>query len=110
MLARGKLTVGNKSHGAVGVYVGRPSPLGNPYHLHTEADRSNVIAKYRVWLKRELSRENSLASREIGRIATMVAEGQDICLLCWCAPRACHADVIAEVINDRLNIRTEEKV
>jgi hypothetical protein len=42
------ITVGNKKLGARGIYVGRPSPLGNPFPLQCEAQRSAVIAVRRA--------------------------------------------------------------
>ena len=44
------ITVGNKKHGACGVYVGRPSPLGNPFAMQGEAERAAVIRAYEDWL------------------------------------------------------------
>lgn len=33
-----------------GIYVGRPSILGNPFKMKDEADRERVIQEYRTWL------------------------------------------------------------
>lgn len=79
--------VWNKARGdypASAVYVGRPSKWGNPYRLG-KGDRAEVIAKFREWL---LS-ESGLDVAEL--------RGKD--LVCWCAPRACHADVLLELAN-----------
>ncbi len=91
------ITVGNKKHGAHGVYVGRPSPLGNPYLLYCEEDRMSVIAVYEGWLIQQLSNPRSAASIEIHRLVTL-ARKHDVCLVCWCAPKPCHADVIKRVM------------
>ena len=91
------ITVGNKKQGARGIYVGRPSPLGNPFPLLREAERATVIRDYGEWLAEELRDPSSPASREIHRLAEL-ARKQDLCLVCWCAPKACHADSIKRTI------------
>ena len=91
------ITVGNKKQGARGIYVGRPSPLGNPFPLHREEERSAVIRDYEEWLAEELRDLSSPASREIHRLAEL-ARKQNLCLVCFCAPKACHADIIKRTI------------
>ena len=82
------ITVGNK-HGARGIYVGRPSPLGNPFALQGEATRAAVIRDSEDWLAEQLLDPSSPASREIHRLAAL-AWKRDLCLVCFCAPKACH--------------------
>ena len=41
------ITVVNKHHDSSGVYVGRPTVLGNPYTLK-EYNRTDAIARYRI--------------------------------------------------------------
>src|SRR5437870_4928570 len=91
------ITVGNKKHGASGIYVGRPSPLGNPFAMQGEAERAAVIRAYEDWLAEQLLDLSSRASREIHRLAGL-ARKQDLCLVCFCAPKACHADIIKRTI------------
>jgi Domain of unknown function (DUF4326) len=74
------------------VYVGRPSPFGNPYSIGADGTRDGVIAKYRTWLMAD--DPDSAAYRE--RIQSEL-RGRD--LVCWCAPQPCHADVLLEVAN-----------
>jgi len=38
----------NKKRGGVGEYVGRPSPLGNPFPLRDEGEREAVVARFRA--------------------------------------------------------------
>src|SRR6266540_7499759 len=91
------ITVENKKHGARGIYVGRPSPLGNPFAMHCEAERASVIRDYEEWLAGQLLDPRSAASIEMSRLAAL-ARKQEICLLCFCAPKACHADIIKRTI------------
>jgi len=78
------------------VYVGRPTPFGNPYsHLNASmADikvntREEAIAMYKKWFERRLRNPEFNAKVEALR-------GKD--LICWCAPHSCHADVILEYL------------
>lgn len=40
-----------------GVYIGRPSLLGNPFHIGTHGTRAEVIAQYRVWLWQQIKEQ-----------------------------------------------------
>ena len=83
------MKVGNRYHGATGVYVGRPSPLGNPFRVGPDGNRSTVIEKYRVWLDEQIIMRNERV------ISALRALSDDDTLVCVCAPKPCHADVIA---------------
>lgn len=71
------------------VYIGRPGKWGNPFTLTVEGDRATVIAKYRGWLALEM---------ELGRLDPHELRGK--VLGCWCAPKACHGDVLLELANE----------
>ena len=70
------------------VYIGRPSRWGNPFRLEDETQRDEVVARYRTWLLEQpelLARvRQDLRGKRLG---------------CWCAPRTCHGDVLAEIAN-----------
>jgi hypothetical protein len=89
------------------VYVGRRtpqfpgSPLGNPFRLEYDIDRDVVIAQYARWLDQRLQAPESLQSQELDRLVELARAG-DLVLACWCAPKACHADVIKARIEARL--------
>lgn len=78
--------------GTARVYVGRPSALGNPFPMRTEADRQQVVRKYRDWLRIQW-RTRGPARAELERLLE-IAKAGPLELVCWCAPRPCHADVI----------------
>lgn len=82
--------------GTTRVYVGRPSALGNPFPMHTEADRQQVVQQYRAWL-RDQWRRRQPARAELERLLE-IAKAGPLELVCWCAPRACHADVVKAAI------------
>lgn len=70
------------------VYVGRPSSWGNPFVIGKDGTREEVIEKYRDWLR---------SHYWIAEAAVTHLRGKD--LVCWCAPLACHADVLLEIAN-----------
>ena len=80
------------------VYVGRPGAFGNPFTIGRDGDRATVIARYERWL--HAPEQNGLrkrAVRELRERAVRELRGRD--LVCWCAPQACHADVLLELVN-----------
>jgi hypothetical protein len=79
-------------------YVGRPSPLGNPFQLGRDGSRAEVIARYRHWLWAQLQEPGSLQRRELERLLELAQAGP-LELLCWCAPLPCHAEVIRSALH-----------
>ena len=82
--------------GTTRVYVGRPSVLGNPFPMRSEADRERVVTQYRNWLRQQWKARGP-ARAELERLLE-IAKAGPLELVCWCAPRACHADVIREAL------------
>jgi hypothetical protein len=78
------------------IYIGRLSVLGNPFSMKTENDRARVILEYREWLSIEMRKKAKVhnAVHELAR----KAKHEDLSLQCWCSPKACHSDVLKEVI------------
>ena len=67
------------------VYIGRPSKWGNPFAIGRDATRGQVIARYERWLRSQpelVAALHELAGKTLG---------------CWCAPRACHGEVLARL-------------
>jgi hypothetical protein len=71
------------------VYCGRASPLGNPFRIGRDGTRDEVIARFRVWLWERLRDGDAEVQ------AALDALGEESVLGCHCAPRPCHAEVIA---------------
>ena len=65
----------------------RESRWFNPFKIGRDGSREEVIGKYRARL---LRRPDLMA-------ALPKLRGKD--LVCWCAPDACHADVLLELAN-----------
>lgn len=68
------------------VYIGRPSKWGNPFTIGKDGNREQVIEKYRNWIIKQpnlMSDLHELKGKTLG---------------CWCSPKACHGDVLAELV------------
>jgi hypothetical protein len=74
---------------ALGTYVGRPSRWGNPFEIGKDGTREEVIEKYRLWLWQQIKSD---------RGAQLLADLGDSDLICWCAPKPCHADVLLRAL------------
>ena len=70
------------------VYVGRPSKWGNPFEVGRDGTREEVIASYERWI----------ASQPVLLAALPELAGET--LGCWCAPRACHGEVLARLARE----------
>lgn len=84
--------------GELVIKVDRSHPvLGNPFKLHNPSDddgRAAVIAGYRKKFQKDLDEKGPMYQAAL-EIARLVTAGQPVCLDCWCAPKACHGDVLA---------------
>lgn len=69
------------------VYIGRPSRWGNPYEISRSQSREDVIELYREWIVKQ--RDLMAALEEL----------RDKTLGCSCKPKACHGDVLVELLN-----------
>jgi len=92
----------NKKRGGKGEYIGRPSPLGNPFAMKSESDRSMVVAQYTQWLNDKIEKRDKAICAELNRLYKLAKNG-DLNIVCWCAPCACHGDVIKGVIESKLD-------
>ena len=88
------IRIANKrTHRSAGVYVGRPSTLGNPFVIGKDGDRAAVIQKYRRWLWQEMQHRQGQVYIELQNLLRIARTG-DLTLVCWCHPEPCHADVL----------------
>ncbi len=66
------------------VYIGRGSKWGNPYIIGKDGNRDEVIDKYRLYLDRS------------PHLLCAIGELKDRSLVCYCAPKRCHGDILFE--------------
>ena len=72
------------------VYIGRGSKWGNHFAIGKDGTREQVIAKYRKWIT---APRNWTLRRDLPELKGKV-------LGCWCAPKACHGDVLIELVEE----------
>jgi hypothetical protein len=77
-----------KTYRGGGVYIGRPSLLGNPFKIGEHGTRQEVLAMYRDWLWRQIKLRGDVY-RELQRLAAIARRG-DLILICWCKQPGCH--------------------
>lgn len=86
----------NKHHGKSGEYIGRGSPLGNPFVIGKDGTREQVIAKYKVWLQEQIDKDNPVVLDELNRLGNKAIDEKGLTLQCFCYPKPCHGGVIKE--------------
>ena len=79
------------------VRIFRPNILGNPFYMQDESERESVIFKYHKYLQEEYRKRGKVYD-ELLRLVDIVRSGQNLYLICFCAPKSCHGDVIAQAI------------
>ena len=81
--------------------VDRTNPvLGNQHILKNHLDddeRDRVIAAYEKDFNKDVA-ANGPMLKEVQRLAEIVRVGKKIALRCWCAPKRCHAEILAKKI------------
>jgi len=95
------ITVVNKRyHRGGGVYIGRPSLLGNPFRIGEQGTRKEVIARYRAWLWQQIQQQGPVY-RELLCLAEAARRG-DLYLICWCkepdGQPDCHGDILKSAV------------
>lgn len=68
------------------IYIGRPSPLGNPYIIGKDGNREEVIRKYERFV-----RNNPKLLEVIKSLPANAVLG------CFCKPLPCHGDIIVKI-------------
>lgn len=101
-----EVNVVNRHHGTKGEYIGRGTPLGNPFK---EGTREENVAEYRTWLLREINEGNACVIAELDRLAEIAWE-KPLNLVCSCAPKACHGDVVKELLLQVMTRRQEDRM
>lgn len=93
----GIIEVGNCHSGIEGVYVGRPSALGNPFVIGRDGGRSEVIWRYAEYLEAQ-SAEAGPVREALIDLYRRHHRGEHLVLLCHCHPKPCHADIIRDFL------------
>ena len=75
------------------VYCGRPSKYGNPFIIGKDGNRKQVLEKYHVWIWNQ---------KDLIKDIKLNLKGKN--LICWCAPKACHCDLLLIIANENILI------
>lgn len=68
------------------IYVGRPTVWGNPFIIGRDGTRDEVIEKFRKYAIKKNKEDPNWIKPLINKN-----------LVCWCAPRKCHAEILLEL-------------
>jgi hypothetical protein len=80
----------------------RPSILGNPFKMEDESDREIVVRSFYHYLRKEFTKKEEVFN-ELKRLTEIVKSGKDLFLVCCCAPKSCHGDIIKNAIEGIIN-------
>lgn len=84
-----KMKVVNCNTESYDIYIGRPSKWGNPFKIGKDGTRKEVIEKYRDYI---------LSNKEL---MDSLHELEGKTLGCWCKPKACHGDILVELVSKK---------
>ncbi len=73
------------------IYIGRPGFWGNPF---TQSKKEEAIEKHKEWIKEQ--------PRRIIRLPELKGK----VLGCWCKPKPCHGDTLAEMADTYIEVQT----
>jgi len=82
-------------------YIGRGSPLGNPFAMKSEADRDAVCDQYQAWFDHKVKNGDERVMDELRRLYRLAKKG-DLVLGCFCAPKRCHGETIKAFLETHL--------
>lgn len=81
-------------------YIGRPSPLGNPFSMTVKSiqERNRVCDEYESYFPSALS----YLVEPIAGLLDLAVEHGVLQLVCYCAPLRCHGDTVINYLKDEL--------
>ncbi len=94
-----KLVVHCKKHHH-DIYIGRPSKWGNPF-----SEKSGTLAKFKVASRQEAIDAFAEWIQNQPRLLRALPELKGKVLGCWCAPKECHGDVLANLANEGVSCK-----
>lgn len=89
------MTVLNKYRDVIptdAIYIGRGSKWGNPFVIDAQNSREVVCEKYREYLQAQITK-GVFTPYDLAQLY-----GKD--LVCFCAPKQCHGDILEEVAKE----------
>lgn len=86
------------------IYIGRPSPWGNPY-----SDRPGTLARYQVASREEAIQKYETWLQTQPELLALLPQLRGKVLGCWCKPKACHGDVLARLADQTHSRKTRRR-
>jgi len=82
------------------VKVDRTSPLGNPFAMTSEKERTNVCEKFEDFFEDLIQDKETFIeeNKSLEKLKNLYNEHKHLRLFCWCAPKKCHAETIKKYI------------
>ena len=94
-----EIYVKNKStYSGDGEYIGRGSPLGNPYKITDVTPRHVAINEYEIWIKDCICKNFKSILDELERLFNILIKNQKLILICHCSPKLCHGNIIKQLL------------
>jgi hypothetical protein len=83
------------------IYIGRKkntnNHYGNPFRIDKNCTRDESISNFRMWI---LGFDfNDIESERRKWILIHIKDLKGKTLGCWCKPKACHGDILAELVD-----------
>lgn len=89
------------------VYIGRGTPLGNPYPMSYKHSRDEVCDDYASYLKLKLAQRDKPIMKALESMVDRLETGEYLMIACHCAPLRCHGDTVKEVLEEMYNDRNK---
>ena len=86
----------------INVYIGRGSPLGNPWPINAKQSRDDVCDRYDTYLRKAVKDKESAQYKEMVRLYLILKSGVSINLQCFCTPSRCHGETIKAILESAL--------
>ena len=100
-----EITVRNRNNWTgEGFYVGRPSPLANPFKIEGDQTREIVLQRYGAMLKSAITKRDAQIITALHNIEAYLQEHGKCNLICYCSPKPCHADIIRQVLINKFKV------
>ncbi len=101
------IKIENKSkYKGPGEYIGRPNILGNPFTHRSNsktlakyvvASVGDAIERYELHLESEMNVDGPIR-RALIRLAKIYQATGELTLICWCAPKPCHGQIVSAMV------------
>lgn len=82
-------------------YIGRGSPLGNPFLIGFDGNRDEVCKRYEQWFADRVAAGDLAVLAELRRLYRL-ANAEELVLGCYCAPSRCYGETVKRFLDGHL--------